>query len=132
MSLATITALFIGYYEEAVSVMTFYKIGDLLQEYAVNRSRNSVRELIGVHNTKVNIEVKGEIIEVDPLEVFVGDIMVIKPGEKISLDGEIISGSTSLDMSALTGESIYQEVTVGDQVLSGSINKGSLIKVKSY
>lgn len=130
MSLATITALFIGYYEEAVSVMTFYKIGDLLQEYAVNRSRNSVRELIGVHNTKVNIEVKGEIIEVDPLEVFVGDIMVIKPGEKISLDGEIISGSTSLDMSALTGESIYQEVAVGDQVLSGSINKGSLIKVK--
>lgn len=130
MSLATITALFIGYYEEAVSVMIFYKIGDLLQEYAVNRSRNSIRELIGIHNAVVNIEVKGEILEVDPLEVFAGDIMIIKPGEKIPLDGEVISGSTSLDMSALTGESIYREVKVGDGVLSGSINKGSLIKVK--
>ena len=85
MSLATITALFIGYYEEAVSVMIFYKIGDLLQEYAVNRSRNSIRELIGIHNAVVNIEVKGEILEVDPLEVFVGDIMIIKPGEKYLL-----------------------------------------------
>lgn len=130
MGLATLTALWIGYYEEAVSVMIFYKIGELLQDYAVNRSRNSIKSLIGVQHTYANIEVKGEIVQVDPLEVFIGDIMIIKSGEKIPLDGQIIQGSTSLDMSALTGESIYREVTVGDEVLSGSINKGNLIKVK--
>lgn len=130
MGLATLTALWIGYYEEAVSVMIFYKIGELLQDYAVNRSRNSIKDLIGVQNVYANIEVKNEIVQVDPLEVFVGDVMIIKNGEKIPLDGQIIHGETSLDMSALTGESLYREVNVGDEVLSGSINKGNLIKVK--
>lgn len=122
MSLATITALAVGYYDEAVFVMIFYKVGELCQQYAVNYSRKSIASLIDIQPQVANILVNGDYVEMDPMEVFVGDITYVKPGERIPLDGVIIEGEGALDVSALTGESIYKDVSVGTEVLSGSIN----------
>lgn len=130
MTLATLVALGIGYYEEAVSVMIFYKIGELFQEYAVNRSRKSITSLLDIKPTFANLFVNGEIMEVDPLEVVVGDVVLVKTGERIPLDGIIIDGEASLDVSALTGESKYIDVGVNDKVISGSINTNGTLKVK--
>lgn len=122
MSLATITALVVGYYDEAVFVMIFYKVGELCQQYAVNYSRKSIASLIDIQPQVANVLVNGDYVEMDPMEVFVGDIAYVKPGERIPLDGVIVEGEGSLDVSALTGESIYKDVSVGTEVLSGSIN----------
>lgn len=132
MSLATIVALGIKYYDEALFVIIFYKLGEIFQQYAVNYSRKSIAALMNFQPQKANIEVNGEIIEVDPNEVVLNDILLVNPGERIALDGEVISGSASLDVSALTGESIEKNITIGDEVLSGSIcNDGNLrVKVK--
>lgn len=127
MALATLVALGIKYYDEALLVIIFYKLGELLQHYAVNYSRKSIASLIDIQPQIANIEVNGEILEVDPNEVIINDILLVKPGEKIPLDGEVIAGSASLDVSALTGESVERNVGVGDEVLSGSIcNDGHL------
>lgn len=130
MSIATIGAVFIKEYPEAVAVMLFYKVGEAFQGIAVNRSRNSITALMDIRPDKANLKINNEIKVVSPEEVSIGDLIIVKPGEKIPLDGVIIDGSTMLDTSALTGESVPRKANVGDEVLSGSINKNSLITLK--
>ena len=129
MSLATIVALLIKYYDEAILVMLFYKLGELCQQYAVNYSRTSIASLINIQPQTANVLVNGEIVEVSPEEVIVGDVILVKEGERIPLDGKVLSGSADLDTSALTGESLERSVDVDDKVLSGSICKNGSIKV---
>lgn len=130
MTLATIVALVIGFHEEAVSVMIFYKIGEMLQEYAVNRSRKSITSLLDIQPSIANVYINGELMEVDPRNVVVDDIILIKSGERVPLDGVIVDGEASLDVSALTGESKYLDVGVNDRIISGSINTNGTLKVK--
>ncbi len=131
MSLATICALAIGEYTEAVAVMLFYQIGEFLQGAVVNRSRRSIKDLMELNIDDVNILKDGNIVTVEPEDIEIGDIVVIKPGEKIPVDGIITQGSTSLDMKSLTGESVPVEKAEGDSVISGSVNNASLIYVKA-
>jgi len=130
MTLATIGAFAIGEYPEGVAVMLFYQAGEFLQDLAVNRSRKSIEELMDIRPDYANIMVDGEIRKVSPEEVKIGDIIVVKPGERVPLDGEVIEGISYLDTSALTGESVLREVKVGDEVLSGFINMKALLTVK--
>ena len=130
MALATIGAFVLGEFPEAVEVMLFYQIGELFQGYAVGKSRQSITALMDIRPDYANIERDGALEQVDPDEVAVGDIIVIKAGEKIPLDGVIIEGSSSLDTAALTGESLPREVTAGDDVISGCINQSGLLRVR--
>lgn len=130
MVLATLTALAVGFYEEAVSVMIFYKIGEFLQENAVNKSRKSISSLVNLQVHTANVLKDKEIVEMKPEDIYYDDVILVKNGEKIPLDGIIIEGSTQLDMSMLTGESMLKEVSENEEVLSGSINAGSVIKIK--
>lgn len=130
MTLATIVALSIGYYEEAVSVMIFYKIGEMCQEYAVNRSRRSITSLLDIKPSVANVFVNGEIFEVDPMDVLIGDIVLVKTGERVPVDGVVVDGEAALDVSALTGESKYIDVAINSKVLSGSINTNGTLKIK--
>ncbi|MBD2456164.1 cadmium-translocating P-type ATPase [Nostoc sp. FACHB-87] len=130
MTIATLGALAIHKLPEAVGVMLFYKIGELFQDIAVSRSRNSIKALLEVRPDYANLETEGTINKVSPEAVKIGDIVVIKPGEKIPLDGEIITGNSQIDTSALTGESVPQTVRVGDTVLAGSINQVGLLKIQ--
>ncbi|MBD2301185.1 heavy metal translocating P-type ATPase [Nostoc sp. FACHB-190] len=130
MTIATLGALAIHKLPEAVGVMLFYKIGELFQDIAVSRSRNSIKALLEVRPDYANLETEGTINKVSPEAVKIGDIVVIKPGEKIPLDGEIITGNSQVDTSALTGESVPQTVRVGDTVLAGSINQVGLLKIQ--
>ncbi len=130
MSLATIVALFIQYYEEAVSVMLFYKLGELAQNYAVNKSRRSIASLLDIKPAFANLVVNGDVMQVNPLEIVAGDIILVKVGERVPVDGVIIEGEASLDVSALTGESKYLDVGVGKEIISGSISTNGAIKVK--
>lgn len=130
MSIATIGAFFIGEFPEAVAVMLFYQIGELFQSYAVGKSRKSIASLMDIRPDYANIEKEGKIEKVNPSNVKVGDIIIVKPGEKIPLDGKIIYGKTDLDTKALTGESLPKEAKVNDQVLSGCINLNGMIKVE--
>ena len=130
MTVATIGAFGIGEFPEAVAVMLFYQVGELFQSFAVNKSRKSISNLMDIRPDYANL-VKGESTEkVDPDEVNIGDIILIKPGEKVPLDGEIIDGTSMLDTKALTGESVPRKANVGDQILSGTINQNGLLKVK--
>lgn len=130
MCIATIGALCVGEYPEAVFVMLFYQVGDLFETIAVGKSRNSITELMDICPEYVNIEKDGEISEIDPDEACIDDIMVIKPGEKVPLDGIIIEGSSSLNTTALTGESLPLDVNIGDSITSGCININGLLKAK--
>ena len=130
MTIATIMAFFVGHYTEAVSVMVLYKVGELLTEYAVNKSRKSIDSLINIKADVATAIVDEKEIVVSPEEIMLDDIIIVKPGERIPLDGVIIEGEASLDTSALTGESKYYDVTVNDKVLSGSININGYLKVK--
>lgn len=130
MSIATIGAFIIKEYPEAVAVMLFYQVGELFQSYAVGKSRESISSLMDIRPDYANIEKDGELIQVDPDDIEIGDIIVIKPGEKVPLDGVIVNGSTSLNTSALTGESLPRDATVGDDIISGSINLTGLIEVE--
>ncbi len=130
MTVATIGAFGIGEYPEAVAVMLFYQIGELFQSYAVDQSRKSISSLMDIRPDFANVEKDGTIEKIDPDEVKIGEIIVVKPGEKIPLDGYVIEGKSSLDTKALTGESLPQEVTKGEEVLSGSININGVIKIK--
>ena len=130
MCLATIGALCIGDYPEAVFVMLFYQVGDLFESIAVGRSRNSISSLMDICPEYVNIERNGKIEQIDPEEAAVGDIIVIKPGEKVPLDGIISEGTSSLNTTALTGESLPMDVGAGDSIISGCINMNGLLKVK--
>ena len=130
MSVATIGAFAIKEYPEAVAVMLFYQIGTFLQNSAVNKSRNSINSLLNIRPDHVNMIIDGEIVIKKPFQVSIGDIIVVKPGERVPLDGIVIFGESFLNTSALSGESIPREVTIGSDVLSGSININGLIKIK--
>lgn len=123
MGIATIGAFIIGEYPEGVAVMIFYQVGELFQSYAVNKSRRSIAELMDIRPDYANIEQNGQVIKVDPEEVQVGQQIVVRAGEKIPLDGIVIEGSSLLDTSALTGESVPRRAEIGSEVLSGCINQ---------
>ena len=136
MTVATMGAIIIavlgkGDYVEAIAVMLFYQIGEFFQSYAVGKSRQSISELMDIRPDYANIEVNGKIIRVDPDEVEVGSIIIVQPGEKIPIDGKIIEGNSSLNTSALTGESIPKDVKCDDEVISGCINLTGVIKVET-
>lgn len=127
MSIATIGAFFIGEYPEGVAVMLFYQVGELFQSYAVGKSRKSIASLMDIRPDYANVKKGDELVKVDPDEVQIGDIIVIKAGEKIPLDGKVIEGSSMIDTSALTGESVPREVEVGSDIQSGCININGVI-----
>ena len=130
MAVATLGAFGIGEFPEAVAVMLFYQIGELFQSYAVDKSRKSISSLMDIRPDFANVFRNGKIEKVSPEEVKIGEIIIIKPGEKVPLDGNIIEGKTTLDTKALTGESMPKEVVEGDEVLSGSINLNGVIKLE--
>ena len=130
MTIATIGAFFIGEFPEAVAVMLFYQVGELFQSYAVDKSRKSVSELMDIRPDYANLYQNNKTERVDPNKVKVGDIILIKPGEKIPLDGIVVEGNSHLNTLALTGESMPKSVTEGDEVLSGCINNEGILKVK--
>ena len=130
MAVATIGAFAIGEFPEAVAVMLFYQVGELFQSYAVDKSRKSIASLMDIRPDYANIEKDGKIEKVDPDEVKIGDIIIVKTGEKIPLDGVVIDGTSSLDTMALTGESVPRVVKTEDEVLSGCINKDGLLKIR--
>ena len=130
MSIATLGAFAIGEFPEAVAVMLFYQVGELFQDYAIDKSRKSIASLMDIRPDYANIIRDGKEEKVDPSEVRIGDTTIIKPGEKVPLDGVVVDGKTTLDTKALTGESVPRGVEVGDQVLSGCINLNGVIKVK--
>ena len=130
MSIATIGAFGTGEYLEAVLVMLLYQIGELFQSYAVGKSRKSIAELMDIRPDYANIDQDGQIIKVNPEKIKVGDIIIVKPGEKIPLDGKIEKGTSLLDTSALTGESLPKKVAPEDMVLSGCINKSGILTIR--
>jgi Cd2+/Zn2+-exporting ATPase len=130
MSIASVGAFVIGEYPEAVAVMLFYQVGTLFEEYAVGKSRKSIAALMDIRPDFAYLERDGEIQEVDPDEVAIGDIIVIRAGEKIPLDGIILEGETSVDTSALTGESLPRDLAVGDAVVSGTVNLSGRLRVR--
>ena len=130
MTIATIMAFFVGSYTEAVTVMIFYKVGELLTEYAVNKSRRSIDSLINIKSDVATAIVDGKEIVVSPEEIVLDDIIIVKPGERIPLDGIVVEGEAALDTSALTGESKYYDVAINDKVLSGSININGHLKIR--
>lgn len=136
MAVASLGAIAIAVYEngsyrEAVAVMLFYQIGELFQSYAVGKSRKNIAQLMDIRPDYANIEVEGDIVQVDPYEVAIGDIIVVSAGEKVPIDGIVVDGSTSLDTAALTGESKPQSISCGDEVISGSINLNGTIRIKT-
>ena len=130
MSLATIGALFLGEYLESVMVMLLYQVGELFQSYAIGKSRSSITELMDIRPDYSNMERDGKLEKVDPDDVKIGDIIVVKPGEKVPLDGIVREGESYLDTSRLTGESVPTHVRVKDTVLSGSVNQNGLLKIE--
>lgn len=130
MSVATIGAFFLGEYAEGVAVMLFYQVGEWFQSYAVSRSRRSIAELMDIRPDHANVMRNGTLIQVDPDEVVVGDIIVVKPGERIPLDGIVEEGRSVLDTSALTGESAPRDVSVGENVISGCINQTGVLTMR--
>ena len=130
MLIATIGAFVVGEYSEGVAVMLFYQVGELFQSYAVNRSRQSITQLMDICPEYANIEEDGVLKQVDPDDVEVGTIIVVKPGERIPLDGIVTEGTSMIDTAALTGESVPRRATVGDEIISGCVNGSSTIKVK--
>ena len=131
MAVATVGAIALGDYREGVAVMLFYQIGELFQSYAVGKSRRNISDLMDIRPDYANIECDGEIEEVDPDEVEIGSIIVVKPGEKVPIDGVIIEGTTTLNTSALTGESVPRDASEGDEVISGCINMTGVLRIKT-
>ena len=130
MSVATVGAFGCGEYPEAVAVMLFYQVGELFQSVAVDRSRKSISALMDIRPDYANIERNGELVQVDPEEVSVGDVIVVKAGERVPLDGTVLEGTSSLDTAALTGESLPRDVQAGDEVVSGCVNLTGVLHVK--
>lgn len=130
MSIATIGAFAIGEFPEGVAVMLFYQLGEIFQGMAVNRSRKSIAELMDIRPDFANLKIGSDIKKVSPEEVNIGDIIVVRPGEKVPLDGKVIEGISMVDTSALTGESVPREVEIGDAVLGGVINKNGLLTIE--
>ena len=130
MTIATIGAFAIGEFPEAVAVMLFYQVGELFQSYAVDKSRKSIASLMEIRPDYANVKRNNEISKINPEEVKIGETIIVKPGEKIPLDGKIIKGNSMLDTSALTGESLPREVKENDEVLSGCINQNGLLEIE--
>ena len=130
MAIATIGAFGVGEFPEAVSVMLFYQIGELFQNYAVDKSRKSIASLMDIRPDFANIKIGDKIEKVSPEEVKIGDIIVVKPGERIPLDGTVIEGKSMIDTASLTGESVPRNVSINDEVLSGCINQNGLLTIK--
>ena len=130
MCVATVGALVLGEYAEAVGVMLFYQVGELFQSYAVGKSRQSISQLMDIRPDSANVERDGQIVQVDPEEVAIGDVIVVRPGEKVPLDGVVLEGSSSLDTAALTGESVPRDAAPGDELLSGCVNLTGLLKIQ--
>ncbi len=130
MAIATVGAFAPGEYPEAVFVMLFYQVGELFQSYAVGKSRRNIASLMDIRPDCANLERDGAVVEVDPEEVAVGDVIVVKPGEKVPLDGTVLEGASSLDTAALTGESLPRSVTAGDDVISGCVNQSGLLRIR--
>lgn len=130
MTIATIGAFFVGEYPEGVAVMLFYQVGELFESYAVDKSRKSITDLMDIYPEYANVKRDGKIIQIDPDEADIGDIIVVKPGEKVPLDCKVISGFTTLDTKALTGESLPREVEVGDTLISGCININGVVEAE--
>ncbi len=130
MSIATIGAFMIGEFPEGVAVMLFYQVGELFQDMAVDRSRKSISDLMDIRPDYANLKVGGDYKKVSPEEVGIGDIIMVKPGEKIPLDGKVIEGISMVDTSALTGESVPRDVEVGEDVLSGFVNKNGVLTIE--
>lgn len=131
MAVATVGAILLGDYVEGTAVMLFYQIGELFQSYAVGKSRRNISELMDIRPDYANIEVDGEITQVDPDEVEIGTVIVVQPGEKVPIDGVVEQGKASLNTSALTGESKPREVQEGDEVISGCINMTGLLHIRT-
>lgn len=131
MSVSTIGAIILGELPEAVFVMFFYQVGETFQHMAVEKSRKSIRSLMDLRPDKVNVEIDGKVLSTSPENVSIGDIVVVKPGERIALDGVVIYGESRLDTSAITGESVPRGVGVNDEVLSGTINLNGVLKIKA-
>ena len=137
MAVATVGAIAIALYEqsgdytEAIAVMLFYQSGELFQSYAVGKSRRNISELMDIRPDYANVEQDGKLEKVDPDEVEIGSVIVVQPGEKVPIDGVILEGSSTLNTSALTGESIPREAAAGDEIISGCINMTGLLKVKT-
>ena len=130
MAIATVGAMVLGEYAEGVEVMLFYQIGELFQSYAVGKSRKNIAALMDIRPDYANVERNGQLTQVDPDEVAVGDLIVIRPGERVPLDGVIVEGQSSLNTSALTGESLPREAGPGDDVISGCVNESGLLRVQ--
>ena len=130
MSIATLGAIAIHELPEAVAVMLFFQVGELFQDYSVGRSRRSIKSLLEVRPDTANLKVDGDIREVSPESVSVDDVILVRPGEKVPLDGEILEGKSQMDTSALTGESVPRSVAVGETVLSGMINQSGVLTVR--
>ncbi|MCI6639943.1 MAG: cadmium-translocating P-type ATPase [Pygmaiobacter massiliensis] len=130
MSIATVGAFAVGEYPEGVAVMLFYQVGELFQSCAVERSRRSIAQLMDIRPDYANLERDGQLLQVDPDEVAIGDIIVVKPGEKIPLDGQVVEGESAVDASALTGESVPLDLAPGQNAVSGCINLNGLLKIR--
>ena len=131
MAIATVGAMVLGEYKEASAVMLFYQIGELFQSYAVGKSRKNITALMDIRPDYANIEKDGKLEQVDPDDVQIGTVIVVQPGEKVPIDGKVVGGSSSLNTSALTGESVPREVHVGDEIISGCVNLTGLIKIET-
>ena len=131
MMVATVGAFILGEHSEGVAVMLFYQIGEWFQSYAVSKSRKSITSLMDIRPDYANVEREGKLVEVDPDEVQIGEIITVKPGEKVPIDGIVVSGISMLDTSALTGESLPREIEEGMEVISGCINQSGILKIKT-
>ena len=131
MAVATMGAILLGDYKEGVSVMLFYQIGELFQSYAVGKSRRNISDLMDIRPDYANIEKGGKLEQVDPDEVEIGSIIVVQPGEKVPIDGIVVEGSSTLNTSALTGESVPQDAKCGDEIVSGCINMSGVLKIQT-
>ncbi len=131
MSVATIGAILLNQYTEGVAVMLFYQIGEFFQSYAVGRSRRNISELMDIRPDYANLERDGQLVRVDPDDVEVGSLIVVQPGEKIPIDGRVVEGNSSLNTSALTGESLPRDVAAGDEVISGCVNMTGVLKIRT-
>ena len=131
MAVATIGAIALGDYKEGTAVMLFYQIGELFQSYAVGKSRRNISDLMDIRPDYANVEKDGELEQVDPDEIEIGTVIVVQPGEKVPIDGVVVEGTSSLNTSALTGESVPREVSVNDEIISGCINMTGLLKIRT-
>ena len=131
MTVATIGALVLGEYVEAVLVMLLYRVGMLFESYAVGRSRKNIEKLMDIRPDYANIEIDGKLVKVNPSDVEIGSIIVVKPGEKVAIDGVVVEGSSAIDTSSLTGESVPTDVGTGDDILSGVVNLTGVLKIKT-